>query len=116
MSTLLLKKRKRGIIGLMNKLTTSELAGSVSGAIDPGGKEAVGICGSRCPDREAIASVLRGAGISVTEVSCLGTRGGCSSSGDLPEGSYATAMVQEVGSDSRERTVVAVTLDQDLPI
>lgn len=95
----------------MNKVTTSELAYSVSGAIDLDGKEAVGICGSRCPDRKAIAGVLREAGVSVTELGCLGTQGGCSSSGDLPEGSYATIMVQEVGSDSRERTVVEVILD-----
>lgn len=99
----------------MNTVTTSELAYSVSGAIDLDGKEAVGICGSRCPDRKVIASVLREAGVAVTELGCLGTQGGCSSAnGELPEGSYATAMVQEVGSDNRERIVVAVTLDQDL--
>lgn len=91
----------------MQSIKADILAETIPGGIDLNNDHQVNVCGSKCPDSNAIACILRSSGVSVVEDGCHGTRGGCSTNGALIEGTYASVPVQtDTGLHRTEVTII----------
>ena len=95
----------------MEKLTTAQVIDAIPGSICPGGEASriVEVCGAHCPGRDAVAYALRAAGVSVEQNGCHGSRGGCSQSGELSQGTYATVQQRSDAGLRPQEVIVNVS-------